>query len=43
MKNAENKYLNDVKHDKNKYLNNAPINDNKIYRKMIISIKFSKI
>ena len=43
MKNAKNKYLNDVKHDKNKYLNNAPINDNKIYRKMIISIKFSKI
>ena len=43
MKNAKNKYLNDVKHDKNKYLNNAPINDNKIYRGMIISIKFSKI
>ena len=43
MKNAKNKYLHDVKHVKNKYLNNAPINDNKIYRKMIISIKFSKI
>ena len=37
------KYLNDVKHDSNKYLNNAPINDNKIFSKMIISIKFSKI
>ena len=30
MKNAYNKYLNDVKHDKNKYLNNASINDNVI-------------
>ena len=43
MKNAKNKYLNGVKHNKNKYLNNASINDNKISRKMIISIKFSKI
>ena len=43
MKNAESKYLNDGKHDKNKYLNNVPFNDNKISRKMIISIKFSKI
>ena len=43
MENAKNKYLNDVKLDRNKYLNNAPINDNKISRKMIISIKFSKI
>ena len=43
MENAKNKYLNDVKHDRNKYLNNTPINDNKISRKMIISIKFSKI
>ena len=43
MKNAKSKYLNNVKHDKNKYLNNAPINDNKISRKMIISIKFSKM
>ena len=41
-KNAKNKYLNDLKHDKNKYLNNPPIIDN-ISRKMIISIKFSKI
>ena len=40
---CQNKYLNNVKHDKNKYLNNAPINDNIISRKMIISIKFSKI
>ena len=40
MKNAKNKYLNYVKHDKNKYLKNAPINGNKISRKMI---KFSKI
>ena len=37
------KYLNDVKHDENKYLNNAPINDNKVSRKIIISIKVSKI
>ena len=43
MKNAKNKYLNHVKHDKNKYLKNAPISGNKISRKMIISIKFSKI
>ena len=44
MENAKNKYLNDVKHDRNKYLNNAPIKDNiKRSRKMIISIKFSKI
>ena len=43
MKSAKSKYLNDVKHDKNKYLNNVPLNDNKITRKMIISIKFSKI
>ena len=43
MENAKNKYLNDVKHDRNKYLNNTPIKDNKISRKMIISIKFSKI
>ena len=43
MENAKNKNLNDVKHDRNKYLNNALINDNKISRKMIISIKFSKI
>ena len=40
MQNAKNKYLNDVKHDKNKYLNNEPINDDKISRKMVISIKF---
>ena len=43
MKNIKNIYLNDLKHDKNKYLNNAPINDNKMSRKLIISIKFSKI
>ena len=43
MENAKNKYLNDVKHDRNKYLNNATIKDNKISRKIIISIKFSKI
>ena len=43
MGNAKNKYLNDVKHDKNKYLNNALINNDKMSRKMIISIKFSKI
>ena len=43
MENAKNKYFSDVKHDKNKYLNNASINDNKTSRKMIISIKFSKI
>ena len=43
IKNAQNTYLNDVKHDENKYLNNPPISDNKISRKMIISIKFSKI
>ena len=43
MENAKNKYLNDVKQVKNKYLNNALINDNKVFRKMIISIKFSKI
>ena len=43
MKNTKNKYLNDVKHNKNKYLSNRPINDNKKSRKMIISIKFSKI
>ena len=43
MKNAKSKYVNGVKHDKNKYLNNAPISDNKRFRKMIISIKFSKI
>ena len=43
MENAKNKYLNDLKHDRNKYLNNAPIDDSKISRKMIISIKFSKI
>ena len=43
MEFTKNKYFNDVKHDRNKYLNNAPINDNKISRKMIISIKFSKI
>ena len=43
MVNAKNKYLDDIKHDKNKYLNNATINDSKISRKMIISIKFSKI
>ena len=43
MENAKNKYLNDVKHGRNKYLNKAPINDNKISRKMILSIKFSKI
>ena len=43
MKNTKNKNLNDVKHDKNKYLNNTPMNDNKKSRKMIISIKFSKI
>ena len=43
MKSAKSKYLNDVKHDKNKYLNNVALNDNKITRKMIISIKFSKI
>ena len=43
MKNTKNKYLNDIKHDKNKYLNNTPMNDNKKSRKMIISIKFSKI
>ena len=43
MRNAKIKYFNDIKHDKNKYINIAPINDNKISRKMIISIKFSKI
>ena len=43
MENAKNKSLNDVKLDRNKYLNNAPVNDNKIFRKMIILIKFSKI
>ena len=43
MKNAKRKYLNDVENDKNKCLNNAPINDNKISRKMIKSIKFLKI
>ena len=43
MKNAKNKYLNDVEHDRKKYFHNAPINDNKISNKMIISIKFSKI
>ena len=32
-----------IKHDKNKYINIAPISDNKISRKMIISIKFSKM
>ena len=42
MKTAKNKYLSDIRLNKNKYLNNAPIND-KISRKMIISIKFSKI
>ena len=35
-------YLNYVKQVKNKYLNNALINDNKISRKMIISIKVFK-
>ena len=34
--------INNVKHDKNKYLNNAPISDDKISKKMIKSIKFSK-
>ena len=43
MESAKNKYLNDIKQDKNKYLNNAPTSDNKIPRKMVISIKFSKI
>ena len=43
MESAKNKYLNDIKQDKNKYLNNAPISDNKISKKMVISIKFSKI
>ena len=43
MKNPKSKYLNDVKHYKNKYLNNARINYNEISRKMVISIKFSKI
>ena len=43
MENAKNKYLNEIKHDRNKYLNSAPINDNKISREMVISIKFSKI
>ena len=43
MVNAKNKYLDNLKHDKNKYLNDATINDSKISRKMIISIKFSKI
>ena len=43
MENAKNKYLNDIKHDKDRFLNNAPINDNKTSRKMIISIKFSKM
>ena len=45
MKNIKNKYLNlnDLKHDKNRHLNTAPINDNKMSRKIIILIKFSKI
>ena len=42
IKNTKNGYLNNVKH-KSKYLINAPINDNEISRKIIISIKFSKI
>ena len=43
IENTKNKYLNDVKNDKNKYLNNGPVNSNKISRKTIPSIKFSKI
>ena len=43
MRNAKIKYFNDIKHDKNKYINIAPINDNKKNKKMIISIKFSKM
>ena len=42
MKNAKNKNLNNGKHDKNKYFSKAPINDNKISRKIIISIKYLK-
>ena len=43
MKNAKNKNLNNGKHDRNKYFSKASINDNKISRKIIISIKYLKI
>ena len=37
------KYANKGTNDRNKYLNNPPIINNKKYRKIKISIKFSKM
>ena len=37
------KYANKMKNDKNKYLNNPLIINNKKYRKIKISIQFSKM